>query len=91
MMDIVVTLRDRYRLDPTVQQVADEIERLWDVLEFIYEARQSALQSLLSAENEIERLREALRYYACDCKMGCRDDRMNKCGYEATEALREKE
>jgi hypothetical protein len=27
-MDIVVTLRDRYRLDPTVQAAADEIERL---------------------------------------------------------------
>jgi hypothetical protein len=28
LMDIVVTLRDRYRLDPTVQAAADEIERL---------------------------------------------------------------
>jgi archaellum component FlaC len=27
-MDIVETLRERYRLDPTVQQAADEIERL---------------------------------------------------------------
>ena len=27
-MDIVDTLRDRYRLDPTVQQAATEIERL---------------------------------------------------------------
>ena len=27
-MDIVETLRERYRLDPTVQEAADEIERL---------------------------------------------------------------
>ncbi len=27
-MDIVATLRDRYRLDPTVQAATDEIERL---------------------------------------------------------------
>jgi predicted nucleic acid-binding Zn-ribbon protein len=27
-MDILETLRERYRLDPTVQQAADEIKRL---------------------------------------------------------------
>ena len=31
-MNIIETLRERYRLDPTVQQAADEIERLRDAL-----------------------------------------------------------
>ena len=43
------------------------------------------------AADEIERLREVLRYYACNCKYGCQDNQMNKCGYEATEALKGKE
>jgi len=34
-MDIVETLRERYRLDPTVQQAADEIERLREALQKI--------------------------------------------------------
>ena len=32
-MGIVQKLRDRYRLDPTVQEAADEIERLREALE----------------------------------------------------------
>jgi hypothetical protein len=36
-MDIVITLRDRYRLDPTVQAAADEIERLQGQVEKLEE------------------------------------------------------
>ena len=34
-MNIVQKLRDRYRLDPTVQEAADEIERLRKALQQI--------------------------------------------------------
>lgn len=57
-MDIVERLRELSTWDmPELKYAADEIERLRDELEFTDEVRQSALQSLLSAENEIERLR----------------------------------
>ena len=41
-------------------EAANEIDRLRDDLKHSDEVRESALQSLLSAENEIERLRAAL-------------------------------
>ena len=47
-------------------EAADEIERLRDELKFTDEVRQSALQSLFSAEKEIERLRGLLKNWV-DC------------------------
>lgn len=61
-----------------------------DIVEWLRSPHLATKESHEAAD-EIERLREALRYYACDCKYGCRDNQMNKCGYEATEALKEKE
>ena len=67
----------------------DIVERLLNMSHAYYYHEHQAMRK--EAADEIERLREALRYYACDCKINCRDNRMNKCGYEATEALGEKE
>jgi hypothetical protein len=45
------------------------------------------------AADEIERLREELRYYACDCNLDCEVDNREStsCGYRARKALGEKE
>jgi septal ring factor EnvC (AmiA/AmiB activator) len=64
---MVVDTQKRHADDITVQELVRlrvEIERLRDDLKHSDEVRQSALQSLLSAENEIERLREALKKIA---------------------------
>ena len=63
-MDIVERLKAKppkgFVTSPLMIEAADEIERLRDDLKHSDEVRESALQSLLSAENEIERLRAAL-------------------------------
>ena len=41
--------------------------------------------------DEIERLREALREYTCDCENGCQGIRGEVCGDKARAALGEKE
>ena len=62
-MEVVMDIVKRLRVDEAAydaddmdlhQDAADEIERLRDDLKHSDEVRQSALQSLLSAENEIE-------------------------------------
>jgi len=67
-MDIVDTLRERYRLDPTVQQAADEIERLRkrvEVLEMDYghsvKEGIDLAKGWKDAVAEANQLREALR------------------------------
>jgi hypothetical protein len=63
-MDIVKRLR-RWSPEESTHELhedaANEIERLRDDLKHSDEVRQSALQSLLSAENEIERLVNTLQ------------------------------
>ena len=92
-MDIVERLRKHPYKSGNASDAADEIERLRDVLEFIYEARQSALQSLLSTENEIEWLREALRQIADgdQCTALLSHPPICSRAYQARKALGEKE
>jgi len=60
--EIGITIHYMHRQE--LEGICDEIERLRDDLKHSDEVRQSALQSLLAAENEIERLREALTLIA---------------------------
>ena len=93
-MDIVERLKAKppkgFVTAPLMIEAADEIERLQKEVMAWWKEAELMRSDLAVYSFEIERLREALQYYACDCKMGCRDNQMNKCGYEATEALREK-
>jgi hypothetical protein len=64
-MDIVETLRERYRLDPTVQQAADEIERLRDALHDIQDMPEDweldeEMNLLFVIDNHIRIAKEAL-------------------------------
>ena len=56
-MDIVDTLRDRYRLDPTVQQAATEIERVRAVVDDLAKENwrfRRALERIVDGEEEID-------------------------------------
>ena len=64
-MDIVETLRERYRLDPTVQQAADEIELLRDALHDIQDMPEDweldeEMNLLFVIDNHIRLAKEAL-------------------------------
>lgn len=65
-MDIVETLRERYRLDPTVQEAADEIERLREQVEFERASLRSAFGEMRKLDGDIERLRGLLKNWV-DC------------------------
>jgi hypothetical protein len=64
-MNIIETLRERYRLDPTVQQAADEIERLRDALHDIQDMPEDweldeEMNLLFVIDNHIRIAKEAL-------------------------------
>ena len=64
-MNIIETLRERYRLDPTVQQAADEIERLRDALHDIQDMPEDweldeEMNLLFVIDNHIRLAKEAL-------------------------------
>jgi hypothetical protein len=64
-MNIIETLRERYRLDPTVQQAADEIERLRDALHDIQDMPEDweldeEMTLLFVIDNHIRLAKEAL-------------------------------
>jgi hypothetical protein len=64
-MNIIETLRERYRLDPTVQQAADEIERLRDALHDIQDMPEDweldeEMDLLFVIDNHIRIAKEAL-------------------------------
>lgn len=90
-----------------VDTSAEAVERLAQVWErsswagggFTHTRAAATLRALLAerdaAQSEIKRLRQALKFYACDCaKLGdeC-DEHLNDvfCGNTAREALKEKE
>jgi hypothetical protein len=64
-MNIIETLRERYRLDPIVQQAADEIERLRDALHDIQDMPEDweldeEMNLLFVIDNHIRIAKEAL-------------------------------
>lgn len=64
-MNIIETLRERYRLDPIVQQAADEIERLRDALHDIQDMpedweQDEEMNLLFVIDNHIRIAKEAL-------------------------------
>ena len=62
--------------------------RMWAAWDYMTE---SASADLLTAAEDIERLREALTVYSCGCSKICAITGGANCGYTATAALKEKE
>ena len=78
MTDIVERMR---LIDPTLElRHEEDVTRLHEIGLWCDEAA-----------DEIERLREALSEYTCDCENGCQGIRGEVCGSKARAALEEKE